>query len=233
MARTPKLFSLDVAVVDALSARSKATGEAMSRIVEQGIRLALALPEPAPVEGDGGAADTRSMLDVLSVLKGMGPGPHLGHEVARRAQMTLVPTEKALGALARKGECHLWGHGGIALDDRGQRVRVMNSGFGPEGWMVNAVAQAWGIETPAERVGDLVAAWKAKGGKPLSFEDPPQEWVGRVANIISEIALSVDELEPVIAAVAPMGSREAWALENATTREARLNAEYAAKHPNG
>jgi hypothetical protein len=197
MPRTPKLFSLDVSVVDALAERSKATGEAMSRIVEQGLRLALALPPPSQEDVDERTrGPTRSEVAALEVLKSLGPGPHLTFEIGNPAELSPGVAAKALRALERRGECFCWG-AGLELSD-------------------GTFSLAWGLMHPMDFVRKVMSSWKGVIDQTL-FQ--------RLA-LVRKVSLAIDDVEPVRAFMIEQTKFPVSELEIENTRErvARLNA---------
>jgi len=207
MPRTNKTFSVDVEVIAALEKRSKDTGEKMSRLVEQGLRLALAMPPQEP-EGESDLAHTRTERAVLEVLRKLGPGPHLTWQIANQLggdRCEVGVYEKALHALALRGEAHRWGAGARWSDGNG--------------WTL-----AWDLQSPLERIGELITKWKAHGGRPwLSPEDPGARpgLTSDVLEVVERLVLSIDDIEPVRALVErEMGPKSFMRLDN-TTRTTR------------
>jgi len=217
MPRSIKTYSLDVDVTNALEKRCKETGEKMSRVVEQGLRLALALPPAPKEEGESELGDTRSMQAVRETLKRFGPGPWKTYEInaAINGERSAVGvTLKALHALARRDEVHLWGASERWSDGDGYTV-------------------SWDLQTPLERVGELIDAWKARGGAPFVAGG---KFTGlKLIQHVRKLVECVDDNGPVIALMGEATGFDAEALNFVNVRQmtAQREADYAAKYPNG
>jgi len=204
--RITKTYTLSIDVVNALEERGRVTGEKFSRLVEQGIRLMLALPaEEADEERTLGP--TRSEVAALRVLKSLGPGQHLTYEIGNPAALTPGVAEKALRGLEARGECFCWGAAHELSD---------GSGF----------ILGWSTMAPLDAVRRVMNGWR-KGA-----EGAP-EWAK--LDLVRKLALSIDDIGAVRALVSEVTglAHEDLAIENIRERTARLNAEYAAKYPDG
>jgi len=126
----------------------------MSRIVEKGIRLALAMPLPATETHDQGAshADTRTMESVAQVLREMGPGWHWEGEIAEREGSTQHVVRKALLALARQGKAHEWGKVSPIGSDIARSCAVLKANT-DDTWFGGST---WGIEPASKLLPNLV-----------------------------------------------------------------------------
>ncbi len=109
MPKSNKTYSIDTVLTDALDARAKETGEKMSRLVEQGIRLVLSMPAPEVEEDERGFEPTRTERDCLEVLRNMQPGWQSTTEIMKIHGGSYGSVLKAMHALARRGECYRWG----------------------------------------------------------------------------------------------------------------------------
>jgi hypothetical protein len=219
MSRSAKLFSLDVGVIDALAARSKETGEPMSRIVEAGIRMALALPAITPAEASEEAelSATRSERVVLEVLKSLGPGPHWTTEWCKRG-LTVGVVERSLHALVRRGDAFLWG-----------AAKQLSDGSG--------YILAWDAQAPLERVREIVDLWKSKGGtQALPATGSADSWSGfKLINYVRQLVACVDDLEPIRTLVSEAVGLPPESLDFMNTREliAERDALERTRLPNG
>lgn len=145
MSRENRLFSLEVEVINALKARSAASCVPMSRIVEEGLRHVLALPLPTVKSSEGEESSTRSERAMLEVLRGLPAGWHSSVDLALAVGVSFAVAEKALKALARRGEVHRWGD-----------ARPFTDGSPGGG--------CWGLRAPLDLVRKGIAAWRARGG---------------------------------------------------------------------
>lgn len=120
----------------------------MSSMVEQGVRMLLALPAPARGEEDAPEAELRAtereLLDVLSRLPRVGW--HSSLVIQKEHGSSLAVVTKALKSLARKGLVYQWGEG---LADE------VNEAWPRE--------TRWGMRDPVEVVRTWATRWKARG----------------------------------------------------------------------
>lgn len=201
--RTPKLFTLPTDLIAALAVRAKETGEPMSRIVEQGLRHVLSLPAAAPEadEDDDRAAvlaPTRSERAVAQVLAAAGPGWHSTHDLMKPAGLSKGVTEKALCALALRGEVFRWGEAVECYD--GQMI------------------SGWGTRPALEVVGKLCDATARK----LATMQPCQasdDAIMQLVALVRKLAHSIDEIDQVRALVSAAVGLPPEALEISNLRE--------------
>jgi hypothetical protein len=168
MHRENRLFTLDLEVISALKTRSQVSGVPMSRIVEEGLRHVLALPLPE-VRGSEGAEEssTRTERAMLEVLRGLPAGWHSSVDLALAVGVSFAVGEKALKALARRGEVHRWGD-----------ARPFTDGSLGGG--------CWGLRAPLGLVRKGIAAWRAKGGR------EGDESALRLLGAVRELAKGID-----------------------------------------
>lgn len=197
--RVSKLYSLALDVVNDLEARSKATGEPMSRIVEQGLRNVLGTPAPDKDEDERFRGPTRSELAILSVLREAGPYWHLTFPLAQKAGLSSAVAEKALRALAREGKVYRWGEG-VEFSD-------------------GTLGSAWGMTEPIATVREVIAQWEAKGDGDAV----------KLVQFIYKLAIAIEDVSAVRALIRPitgftddqlgiLNKRETIALRNAEER---------------
>jgi hypothetical protein len=180
MSRVITSFTLSPDVLAALDQRSKETGEKKSRIVEQGIRLALALPLPEKDEERGPAhAPTRTEIAVKTQLQKLAAhGFCLPWEICVAIGGTSGPVNKALRALEMRGEAFCWGAG-----------RELGDG---------TFEMAWGVKSPQETVRQLIETYKARGGTPYVPMKTPADWPGlKLANLVEKLARVCDDVEQI------------------------------------
>lgn len=163
MTRINATFSLDLELMELLKARAKETGEKLSRLVDLGIRSALSFPMPEATDDGPVFAPTRSEHAMLRALNELCIGNRYagGASLWRAAGLSRGVAEKALNALAARGEAFLWGamsenHDGTFCDGWGlvhphDAVRNLITGLGanPE-WrgmvLLGARELAWSID---------------------------------------------------------------------------------------
>ena len=157
MTRSQALFTLDNELKALLKAHAAKTGEPMSRIVENGIRLALAMPLPASETHDQAQerGDTRTMETVAQVLASAGFGWHFEGEIAEKEGSTQHVTRKALLALARQGRAFEWAKVQCIYSDTARAYAVHVHG-NPDATYGGAT---WGSESPAAVLGRVVEAF--------------------------------------------------------------------------
>lgn len=158
--RIAKIFTLPLTLTEALETRAAESGEKMSRMVERGIRLVLALP---PVEDDeerDGLGPTRSERVMLDVLRKAGPGWHHTPDLARASGLTIAGVEKALKALERSGEAFCWGPGRHQFRETG---KVLIGGLEVAGsvYVRGEQGTCWATERPLDVLGRMLAAFAA------------------------------------------------------------------------
>jgi hypothetical protein len=128
VSRRVKTFTLSDDVLAPLEKRSKGTDVPMSRIVEQGIRMVLALPPEPKEEREDAPHDTGTKRDVKRLLdlgerklrdhltavnsnRSHIPGwnSHFGTDIARAIGCSTNVAEKALKSLELDGVVYRWG----------------------------------------------------------------------------------------------------------------------------
>ena len=157
MTRSQALFTLDNDLKALLKAHAAKTGEPMSRVVENGIRLALAMPLAATETHDQAQerGDTRTMESVALVLKEAGFGWHFEGAIAEREGSTQHVTRKALLALARQGRAFEWAKVQCVYSDVARSCAVHVHG-NPDATYGGAT---WSSESPATVLNRGVDVW--------------------------------------------------------------------------
>ena len=167
MHRENRLFTLDLEVINALKTRSQVSGVPMSRIVEEGLRHVLALPLPQVKGSEVDETATRTERAMLEVLRGLPAGWHSGVDLALAVGVSFAVGEKALKALARRGEVHRWGD-----------ARPFTDGSPGGG--------CWGLVAPLELVRKGISTWRARGGR------EGDESALRLLGAVRELAKGID-----------------------------------------
>ncbi len=205
-----KMFSIELSLCDALKAHCKAIDRPMSGVVEQGIRLVLALPPEVEAEDSEAVGMVRSEREMLECMMKKDPRDwYDSRAITKEMGHSHNLNEGALKALARQGKVFLygdwWGDG------------------------ESACGTCWGLRPAMDLVNDAIALWRAKG---VPLHDNPSLFTPYF-NYIAKIGISMSNVAEARAAVdAVMGAGLAldMGLENFAERHARKRAAYEAKH---
>lgn len=173
------MFSLDADVCEALRQGAHTLRIPMSQIVEEGIRLRLAMPAPAAEQDDEeGEALRRSDRETLIAITALGPGWHLCRDIAAKGHLGLQVARRSLGALERAGKVFRWGD-----------APVLSSGAPGGG--------CWGTRPAMDSIRLLLAAVVAEGTEGLDRSLAKLKLVRKLAEGMSDVAEVRKALEPL------------------------------------